>query len=142
MWPDASGIIGRSRYLLTFTDDFSRYTTAYFIKSKSEVLSKFMECVRSVEKHAGYQIMKLTSLADKDVKILRTSNSFTRYCAEKGITRVHCSLMSTKWSCWTLESHNFRSSKIYALPSQVTTEFPQKPAAQLFTFTIEVPQQH
>ena len=31
---------GGSRYMLTFTDDFSRYTTAYFIKSKSEVLSK------------------------------------------------------------------------------------------------------
>ena len=35
---------GGSKYMLTFTDDFSRYTTAYFIKSKSEVLSKFMEC--------------------------------------------------------------------------------------------------
>ena len=39
---------GGSRYMLTFTDDFS---TAYFIKSKSEVLSKFMEYVNSVEKH-------------------------------------------------------------------------------------------
>ena len=36
---------GGSRYMLTFTDDFSRYTTAYFIKSKSEVLSKFMKYV-------------------------------------------------------------------------------------------------
>ena len=36
---------GGSGYMLTFTDDFSQYTTAYFIKSKSEVLSKFMEYV-------------------------------------------------------------------------------------------------
>ena len=41
---------GGSKYMLTFTDDFSRYTTAYFIKSKSEVLSKFIEYVNSVEK--------------------------------------------------------------------------------------------
>ena len=100
---------GGSRYLLTFTDDFSRYTTAYFIKSKSEVLSKFMEYVSSVEKHTGHQIMKLNIVADEDVKILRidnggeyTSNTFTRYCVEKkrNLTRVHCSILSTtKWSC-------------------------------------------
>lgn len=35
--------------MLTFTDDFSSYTTAYFIKSKSEVLSKFIEYVNSVD---------------------------------------------------------------------------------------------
>ena len=39
---------GGSKYILTFTDDFSRYTTAYFIKSKSKVFSKFMEYVNSV----------------------------------------------------------------------------------------------
>ena len=44
---------GGSRYMFTFIDDFSRYTAAYFIKSKSEVLSKFMEYVNSVEKHTG-----------------------------------------------------------------------------------------
>ena len=31
----------------------SRHTTAYFIKSKSELLSKFMEYVNSVEKYTG-----------------------------------------------------------------------------------------
>ena len=31
--------IGGSRYMLTFTDDYSRYTTVYFITSKSETLS-------------------------------------------------------------------------------------------------------
>ena len=34
--------------MLTFTDDFSRYTTAYPIRYKSEVLSKFMEYVNFV----------------------------------------------------------------------------------------------
>ena len=58
---------GGSKYMLTFTDDYSRYTTVYFIKSKSEVLSKFQEYINSVEKHTGHQIMKLNILAEDDV---------------------------------------------------------------------------
>ena len=79
--------------MLTFTDDFSRYTTAYFIKSKSEVLSKFMEYVNSVEKHTGSHITKLNILSEEDVKVLRsdnggeyTSNNFAKFNAEKGIS--------------------------------------------------------
>jgi len=47
---------GGSKYTLTFTDDYSQYTTVYFIKSKSEVLLKFQKYVNSVEKHTGHQI--------------------------------------------------------------------------------------
>ena len=79
--------------MLTFTDDYSRYATVYFIKSKSEVLSKFQEYVNSVEKHTGHQIMKLNILAEDDVKVLRsdnggeyTSNNFAKFCGEKGIS--------------------------------------------------------
>ena len=71
---------GGSRYMLTFTDDFSRYTTVYFLKNKSEVLSKFKEHVNLVENQNG------------KVKVLRSDNgreymshNFANYCAEKGI---------------------------------------------------------
>ena len=41
---------GGSRYMVTFTDDYSRYTTVYFIKRKDEVLpSKFQDFVTFVE---------------------------------------------------------------------------------------------
>ncbi|PFX16774.1 Retrovirus-related Pol polyprotein from transposon TNT 1-94 [Stylophora pistillata] len=40
--------VGGSKYVLTFTDDYTRYVTAYFIKSKSEVLSKFVEYVATM----------------------------------------------------------------------------------------------
>ena len=80
---------GGSRYMLTFTDDVSRYTTAYFIKSKSEMLPKFMEYVNSVEKHTDCHITKLNILSEEDVKVLRsdnggeyTSNNFAKFCAE------------------------------------------------------------
>ena len=84
---------GGSRYMLTFTDDYSRYTTVYFFKSKNEVLSKFMEYVNSVEKLTGCHITKLNILSEEDVKVLRsdnggeyTSNSFAKFCTEKGIS--------------------------------------------------------
>ena len=51
-----------------------------------------MECVNSVEKHTGHQIMKLNILTEEDVKVLRsdnggeyTSNKFTKFCEDKGI---------------------------------------------------------
>ena len=45
--------IGGSRYFLTFTDDFSRYTFVYFLKNKSDVLKYFKEFVTMAEKQIG-----------------------------------------------------------------------------------------
>ena len=42
--------VGGSRYLLTFIDDFSRYTVVYLLRKKSEVLDKFKDFVMSMEK--------------------------------------------------------------------------------------------
>ena len=53
--------IGGSKYVLTFTDDYSRYVTVYFIKSKSEVLSKFKEYVNMVENATGLRVRTLRS---------------------------------------------------------------------------------
>ena len=75
---------GGSKYMVTFIDDYSRYVTVYFIKNKSEVLTKFKEYVTYVENQGGNQ---------GNVKLLRTdnggeytSNDFVKYCAEKGIS--------------------------------------------------------
>ena len=74
---------GGSRYMVTFTDDYSRYTTVYFIKRKDEVLSKFQEFLPFVENQRVNR---------GHVKVLRSnnggeyvSNNFIKYCAEKGI---------------------------------------------------------
>ena len=81
-----------SRYMVTFTDDYSRYTTVYFIKRKDEVLpSKFQEFVTFVENQSGNR---------GHVKVLRsdnggeyTSNNFIKYCAEKGIMHESLALI-------------------------------------------------
>ena len=56
---------GGSRYLITFTDDYSRCTTVYFIKRKDEVLSKFQEYVTFVENQSENR---------GHVKVLRSDN--------------------------------------------------------------------
>ena len=141
---------GGSKYMLTFTDDFSRYTTAYFIKSKSEVLSKFMEYVNSVEKLSGHQIMKLNILAEEDVKVLRsdnggeyTSDKFTEFCADKGIlhefTVPYCPQQNGVAERLNRTITEGARSMLYQ--AKLPLDFWQKPAAQQFTFTIEVQQQ-
>ena len=41
--------MGGSRYVLMFTEDYLRYITIYFLKSKDEALSKFKEFVSLIE---------------------------------------------------------------------------------------------
>ena len=48
-----------SRYVLTFIDDFSRFTWVFFLKKKSEVLERFTEFKASVENASGRKIKSL-----------------------------------------------------------------------------------
>ena len=82
--------VGGSRYLLSFTDDYSRYVTVYFLKRKGEVFEKFKEFCSLVRNRTGRQISKLNIW--NNVQTVRsdnggeyTSNEFKKFCAEKGI---------------------------------------------------------
>ena len=75
--------IGGSKYVLTFTDDYTRYVTVYFLKSKSEVLSKFEEYVNMVENATGQRVQNL--LTDNGGEYV--SQNFRKFCASKGIFR-------------------------------------------------------
>ena len=52
--------MGGSRYFVTVIDNFSRYTTIYMIKQKSEVFPKFREFVNFVENWTGLQVKRLS----------------------------------------------------------------------------------
>ena len=82
--------VGGSKYYVTFTDDCSRFTTVYFLKNKSDVLTKFKEFVAVMENFTG-----------KKVKILRLDNGgeyvsrdFKEFCATNGIIREETIPMS------------------------------------------------
>jgi Integrase core domain. len=48
-----------SRYFILFKDDFSKYRTVYFMRHKSEALSKFKEFCAMVENQTGNKVKSL-----------------------------------------------------------------------------------
>ncbi|GLJ33476.1 hypothetical protein SUGI_0673510 [Cryptomeria japonica] len=81
--------IGKSTYYVSFINDFSR-TWVYFIKSKSEVFSRFKEFKEMVELQTG-----------KKIKCLRIdncgeffSNDFDRFYKDYGINKQKTTLYS------------------------------------------------
>ena len=75
--------IGGSRYFVSFIDDFSRYTTVYMIKNKSEVLSKFKDSVSFMENLTEHRLKILRS----DIGGEYESREFSEYCKSHGIKR-------------------------------------------------------
>ena len=63
--------IGESKYMLTFTDDYTRYITVYFITSKAEILSKFKEYINMVENRTGLQVKTLIVFQEKKEAVLK-----------------------------------------------------------------------
>ena len=64
-------------------DDFSRKVWVYFMKQKSEVFAKFKEWKTETENQTGRKIKYLRSDNEGEY----TSNEFTDYCKQEGITR-------------------------------------------------------
>lgn len=70
-----------TKYFVTFTDDYSRASSVFFVERKSEVFGKFKEYVAMVEALHGCKIAKLR--VDNGGEY--TSNEFKDFCAKKGI---------------------------------------------------------
>ena len=89
--------LGGSRYFVTFIDDFSRWTSLYTMKTKSETFSCFKKFHAYAEKHTGARIeslnvVKRSSKSAEELKALRTDNGgeyisleFKSYLQEHGI---------------------------------------------------------
>ena len=72
---------GKSKYLVTFIDDYSSYCVTFLMKSKDEVFQRFKEYEARVTNELG-----------RSIKILRSDNGgeycsreFDEFCQEKGI---------------------------------------------------------
>ena len=79
--PSLSG----TRYVLTMTDDFSRFTWLYFLKKKDETLSKFKQFRAMIELQSNFKIKAIRS--DKGEEY--TTKAFQAYCDEFGILRQY-----------------------------------------------------
>ena len=73
--------MGGRNYVLTLTDDHTRYFKVYFIKSTSEVLSKFVEYVSMVENETGLRVRAIRTDNGGEY----TSQHFNKFCVDKGI---------------------------------------------------------
>lgn len=71
----------KATYMLLFVDDFSRYTWVYFVKEKSEVLSKLLEFKKAVEVVLSLKIKKLRTDNGREF----TSHEFFSFCRNNGI---------------------------------------------------------
>jgi len=71
------------RYILTFTDDYSRKLWTYFLNLKSETLAMFKKFKRLVEKESANVICCLRT--DRGGEF--TSSDFNEYCSSNGIVR-------------------------------------------------------
>ena len=81
--PNVTLSLSKCQYYISFVDDFSRKVWIYFLKTKDEAYTKFVEWLALVENQSG-----------KRLKVLRTDNgleycnkSFDDYCKERGIVR-------------------------------------------------------
>lgn len=81
MGPMETKSIGGARYILTFVDDFTKKVFAYFLKSKGDVLDKFIEFKVLIEKQS-----------ERKIKVFRTdngteyvNNEFEKFCKTNGI---------------------------------------------------------
>ena len=52
---------GGNRYIITFIDDFSKYTTVYLLKNKSDTFEKFQYFFKKVENQFGRKIKRIRS---------------------------------------------------------------------------------
>jgi hypothetical protein len=59
--PMSESSFGRARYMMTFTDDYTRKTFVYFFKKKDEFETKFREFKGLVENETGNKIKILRS---------------------------------------------------------------------------------
>jgi len=71
------------RYIIMFTDDYSRYTEVYFMKLKSEAPTKFKEYVARVEKqHSKSKVCRIRVDGGGEYG---SREKFLNYLAQEGI---------------------------------------------------------
>ena len=57
---------GGNRYIITFIDDFSKYTTIYLLKNKSDAFEKFQDFLKEVENQFSRKIKRIRSDRDRE----------------------------------------------------------------------------
>ena len=73
--------VGGSKYFVSFIDDYSRYVSVYFLKTKDEAYDKFIEYVELVENQFDLKVKKFRSDGGGEY----ISTNFKNFCKSRGI---------------------------------------------------------
>ena len=73
--------LGRKRYFVLFTDEYTRYVTGYFMQQKSEVFDYFKEYCANVERLTGEKVKALRTDGGGEYQ----GNQFQEYLRKHGI---------------------------------------------------------
>ena len=79
--PLSSESLGGAKYFVTFIDARTHYTWVYFLKSRDEVFSKFLEWKSLVERMSDYRLKTLRTDNGGEY----TSGEFSKYLRTEGI---------------------------------------------------------
>ena len=66
---------GGNRYIITFIDDFSKYSTIYLLKNESDAVEKFQNFLKEVENQFNRKIKRIRSDRGREYDS-NTFNSF------------------------------------------------------------------
>jgi len=80
--PMSTPSLGGALYFLLFIDDFSGYTSIYFLSKKSTVLSHFQDYNSLVKNHFDNQKILILHCDNGDKYIFQ---AFNRFCKDHGI---------------------------------------------------------
>ena len=72
---------GGNRYIITFIDDFSKYTTIYLLKNKSDTFEKIQDFLKEVENQFSRKIKRIRSDRGCEYK----SSAFNSFVQSLGI---------------------------------------------------------
>ncbi|KAL0405347.1 UNVERIFIED_CONTAM: Retrovirus-related Pol polyprotein from transposon RE2 [Sesamum latifolium] len=97
--PVRQASIGGMKYMVTFIYDFSRYVWVYFMKNKSETLTKFKEFKKSVETEIG-----------RGVWCLRTNNG-GEYTSDEFLDFIREAKIRQQFTCPNTPQQNAVSER-------------------------------
>ena len=87
---------GGNRYIITFIDDFSKYTTVYLLKNKSDAFEKFQDFLKEVENQFCRKIKRIRS--DRGYEYESSAiNSFIQSLGIIHETTTHIHLLLMVW---------------------------------------------
>ena len=72
---------GGNRYIITFIDDFSKYTTIYWLKNKSDSFEKFQGFLKEVENQFSRKIKRIRGDRGREYE----SSAFNSFVQSLGI---------------------------------------------------------